>query len=101
SRHYADVASMAMTPMKYSALSRLSLLRDVCVHKDYFYPSSWARYLDATPNGIHLLPRDARLESLSRDYEEMKPMFFQDQQSLESLLDQLRDLEAEIHNTSP
>ncbi len=43
SRHYYDLARLADSPVRESALAALGLLRDVVRFKERFYPSKWAR----------------------------------------------------------
>jgi len=98
SRHYADVAIMAQTPVKVDALTDIDLLHSVCLHKDRFYHCSWARCLDARPGSFRLAPRDERLAALRRDYQAMQVMFFGDTTPFDRVIDQLAELEREINN---
>jgi len=98
SRHWADVAAMAATPLKAEALADLDLLDDVCAHKDRFYHCGWARYLDAKPGSIRLAPREERLAELRRDYRAMQVMFFETPPNFDDIIAQLVDLERAINN---
>jgi len=98
SRHWADVAAMAATPVKGKALADLGLLQGVCIHKDRFYHSGWARYLDAKPGSIRLAPRKERLPELRRDYQAMQVMFFEQPPSFDGIVAQLADLERDINS---
>jgi len=86
SRHYADVAAMAGAPVKSEALADLSLLENVVVHKDRFYHSGWAKYLEAKPGTFRMVPRSERLAALRQDYQSMQPMFFGAPMTFEAIL---------------
>lgn len=97
SRHYADVAVMATTFVKEESLADLELLKKVCVHKDRFYHSGWARYLEATPGDFRMLPPGERLSGLRRDYQAMQVMFFGEAPSFDDIMNRLARLEEEIN----
>ena len=97
SRHYADVATMGQAHVKDEALGDLDLLKNVAIHKDYFYHCGWARYLDATPGSFHLLPRDERLATLHTDYRAMQTMFFSEPPNFDNIIEQLAYLEQQIN----
>ena len=44
SRHYYDLAMMALNEVKNEALADLELLKSVVEFKQKFYPRSWAKY---------------------------------------------------------
>jgi len=97
SRHYSDVATMARSSVKDEALADLELLQSVVVHKDRFYHSGWAKYLEAKPGTFHLLHRAERLSELQRDHKAMQPMFFGTQMTFDDVLHELDRLEKEIN----
>lgn len=97
SRHYADVAVMSRAQVVDDALADLELLKSVTNHKDLFYHSAWAKYDQACPGSFHLIPRDERLPVISRDYQEMSAMFFNEPPGFESILEQLLELEKRIN----
>lgn len=96
-RHYYDMAMLARSPMCENAVSDLDLLRRVVDHKIKFYASGWARYDLAVPGTLALVPSDARIPELRRDYEAMAVMMFGDPPPLEKILDDLATLEARVN----
>ena len=56
SRHYYDLAMMAKSDVKEKALADLVLLEDVVEFKRRFYRCNWAKYEDAKPGTLKLLP---------------------------------------------
>ena len=72
SRHYYDLYRMAATPVKEAAFSRLDLLKKVVDFKMKFYPRSWAKYPEAVPGTLKLLPPEYRFAALEADYNSMQ-----------------------------
>ena len=98
SRHYYDLHQLALSPIKDQAFARISLLSDVVEFKKRFYPSSWAQYDLAMPGTFKLLPRkEAQVNSLERDYQEMQVMLFGDPPEAVQSLQGLRALENQVN----
>jgi hypothetical protein len=76
SRHYYDVAMLAEGPIRTEALADQDLLAQVVKHKETFYAAAWARYELAKPGTLRLLPSEARISALERDYRNMGVMIF-------------------------
>ncbi len=98
SRHYYDLAMMAQNEVKDDALADLELLKNVVEFKQKFYPRTWAKYEEAVPGTLKLLPPEFRLNSLEKDYKAMQNMIFDKYISFDEIIDILRDLEKEINN---
>lgn len=98
SRHYYDLYKLAISDVRASALANPKLLQDVVAFKQRFYPSAWARYDLAAPGTFKLLPAEAQLRELARDYGEMQVMLFGDPPAFESILDELKKLKADINS---
>jgi len=98
SRHYYDLHKLAQSPLRKAALFQLKLLRDVVEFKQRFYPSNWARYDLAVPATLKLLPGQPQLASLERDYQAMQAMLFGSPPDFDSIVEELRKLEAEINS---
>ncbi|MEQ8844178.1 MAG: nucleotidyl transferase AbiEii/AbiGii toxin family protein [Phycisphaerales bacterium] len=96
-RHYYDMAMLARSTMCDDAVSDLNLLRRVVDHKVKFYYSGWARYDLAVPDTLALVPPEARIPELRRNYDAMSVMMFGDPPPLEEILDELATLEARIN----
>lgn len=98
SRHYYDVYRMSATPIKDNALSNIELLKEVIRFKMKFYPRGWAKYQEALPATLKLVPPEYRLPSLKADYEISKSMLYGDIASFDKIIEALKDLETEINN---
>ena len=97
SRHYYDLAQMALHPVKEQAFSKISLLKEVVIFKERFYRSTKARYDLAIPGTLRLLPSEELLPELGRDYEQMKEMMFDEPLGFNSIIATLKKLEVEIN----
>lgn len=97
SRHYYDLAMLALSPIRTEALADMDLLAQVVTHKQIFYPAGWPRYDLARPGSLHLLPADERRAALEQDYRDMGSMIFGAPPSFESIADTLAALEQEIN----
>ena len=97
SRHYYDLYCMAKSPVKDKAFARLDLLQKVVNFKIKFYPRAWARYPEAVPATLKLLPPSYRLGALQEDYSAMRNMLYGEIPSFETMMDAVGELEKEIH----
>lgn len=97
SRHYYDLARMAVAPVKDTALSNLDLLADVVAFKQRFYPRGWARYDLAVAGSLRLVPDGAVLAAVEADYRAMTNMIFGPVPAFGEILETLRVLEEEIN----
>lgn len=100
SRHYYDLYRLAGSPIAEKALGNLDLLKRVAEHKRVFFRSGWARYEEACPGSLRLIPSPEKQASLRADYSKMKEMFFEAEPSFQQLLDGLQVLEARINGES-
>ena len=97
SRHYYDLAMMALSPVKNAALKDLELLNDVVEFKRRFYSRGWARYENAIPGSFRLVPRGHVLAAVETDYAQMRNMIFGRYPNLDEILKTLHSLETEIN----
>lgn len=97
SRHYYDLARLYETGIGAAALSDPALLLAVAEHKDTFFPAAWAKYDEAKPGSLRLVPPEARLAALADDYRKMREMFFSEPPPFAAIIATLRDLEARIN----
>lgn len=97
SRHYYDLYRMAATPVKEAAFSRLDLLKKVVDFKMKFYPRSWAKYPEAVPGTLKLLPPEYRFATLEADYNSMQDMLYGDVPTFETVIAAVQELEKEIN----
>lgn len=98
SRHYYDLAQMAMSDIKISALGDFSVLEQVVDFKTKFYPRGWAQYDQAKPGTLKLAPRDHILKSVKEDYKAMRNMIYGKYYNYEEIQIILEKLENEINN---
>lgn len=99
SRHYYDLYQLSLRDIGQEALEDLDLLARVVTHKRLFFSSAWAHYETAVPGGIHLVPFEARMDSLRADYALMREMIFGDAPAWEDIMAGLQKLEARINQT--
>ena len=97
SRHYYDLAMMVQSEVKNEALADLNLLQNVVDFKQKFYPRTWAKYEEAIPGTLKLLPPEFRLDSLEKDYKAMGNMIVDKYISFEEIINILENLEKEIN----
>lgn len=97
SRHYYDLARLALSDVKAKALSDLDMLAAVVAFKQRFYPSAWAQYALAKPPSFKLMPPEAKVSELAKDYQAMQNMIFDKPLSFEEVIETLQKLEQEIN----
>jgi hypothetical protein len=97
SRHYSDFAALWSHASRDQSLARLDILEDVARHKSRFFASSWASYHTAKRGMFRLVPPNARLAELARDYDDMRPMFLGDPLPFAQLLEQLARAEEALN----
>lgn len=73
------------------------ILEKVVRFKQKFYPRKWAKYEEANPKTIRLMPDEYRLAEIKEDYKNMREMFFGDYPSFEEMMSKIVELEREIH----
>ncbi|WP_413853895.1 nucleotidyl transferase AbiEii/AbiGii toxin family protein [Candidatus Ruminimicrobium bovinum] len=98
SRHYYDVFKIGHSHIKEKAFSDLDLLKEVVSFKSRFYPRGWAKYNEAVPGTIKLVPAEHNLKVLSNDYDNMKDMIYGEIPSWDEILDYIAVLEREINS---
>ena len=97
SRHHYDIYAMVDSPIYKRALENISLLKTVAEHKALFFKANWARYEEATPAGLRLLPREDQMSALKNDYRQMQQMFFEEPPTFDQVIEKLRGVEKEIN----
>lgn len=95
SRHYSDTVMMAQDgALLARCQSDLGLLAAVREHKTKFYYAQWARFDEARPGSLRLVPvGDQRRREIAQDYRDMRPMFFTEPPPFEVLMAELEALE--------
>ena len=97
SRHYYDLAMLALSDVRERALRDLDLLLAVAEHKRRFFRSAWAKYDEARPGTLRLVPHDRLAAELRADYGKMSEMFFDEPPDFDKLMETLADLETAIN----
>jgi len=97
SRHYYDLYRLSRTPILDKALERIDLLLDVAKFKIKFFRSAWAKYEEAKPGTLKLLPQNHHIDDLKKDYDSMQAMLFGTIPSFDEIIKGLTDLETEIN----
>nr|WP_243646476.1 nucleotidyl transferase AbiEii/AbiGii toxin family protein [Tepidimonas ignava] len=99
SRHWYDLARLADHEVGQQALQDTDLLRDVLRIKETFYRSGFSHYDQCTTGGLQLIPDKPLLDALRQDYQAMlaAQMFYGDTLAFETIVERLRQLEAEIN----
>ena len=97
SRHYYDLYCFGKSQYKESAFRQLDLLERVVAFKKKFYRCPWAKYEEAKPGTMRLVPAECHRAELKLDYESMKNMIYGVYPSFEELMNYIRELEEEIN----
>ncbi len=93
SRHYYDVVRLYEAGVGKRALENTVLLRAVAAHQADFFQAAWAKYGEAVPGTLRLVPPKGRLQELKEDYEKMKEMIFGEPPTFEHVLEVLAEIE--------
>jgi hypothetical protein len=97
SRHYYDVVRLYEHELGKAAIKDIELLLKVARHKEVFFPAAWAKYADAKPGTLRLVPPDARLPELEQDYRKMQEMIFGEAPAFKHLLEVLGEIERQMN----
>ncbi len=97
SRHYYDLVRLYEHELGKAAVRDTELLLKVARHKEVFFPAAWARYADAKPGTLRIVPPNARLPELEQDYQKMQEMIFAEPPVFEHLLEVLREIERQVN----
>ena len=97
SRHYSDLAALAISAVGPSAIEQDDLRARVVEHKQVFFAAGWAQYHLAVPGSFRLLPDAYRLDMIAADYRDMREMFFTVPRTWSAIVETLLGLEARIN----
>lgn len=98
SRHYYDIYKMGHTKVKNEAFQNLDILNEVILFKKRFYPRGWAKYDEAIPGTMKLIPSTVNIKVLEDDYFRMKRMIYGEVPDWNEIIIYLSKLEKEINN---
>ena len=88
---------MANGQVKSKALQNIPLLRDVIAFKEKFYRCPWARYHEAIPGTMKLIPQERYFSALKDDYMKMREMIYGVIPEFPDIILRLQELEDEIN----
>ncbi|MFA6132857.1 MAG: nucleotidyl transferase AbiEii/AbiGii toxin family protein [Phycisphaerae bacterium] len=97
SRHYYDLVRMYEHGIGREAMKNTDLLLKVAEHKSIFFASAAAKYAEARPGTLRLVPPDSRLGELRRDYQSMQEMIFGQAPTFEHLMTVLGEIESSVN----
>ncbi|MCL2825471.1 MAG: nucleotidyl transferase AbiEii/AbiGii toxin family protein, partial [Polyangiaceae bacterium] len=97
SRHYYDLVRMYQHGIGRDAMKNTDLLLKVAEHKSVFFASAAAKYSEAKPGTLRLVPPESRFAELRRDYQSMQEMIFGEMPSFDELMKTLGKIEAAIN----
>lgn len=97
SRHYYDLWCMSKSPVKVAAFADIDLLEKVVRFKEKFYRCSWAKYDEANPGTMKLIPSEKNIKALREDYEHMKNMIYGEKPEFDVILKAVKTLEDKIN----
>lgn len=97
-RHYYDVCMLDREGHTEDALDQIDLLEVVAAHKKVFFRSAWAKYEEARPGTLRLVPATDLADGLRSDYASMGELFFGSPPSFDEILAVLQELEERIND---
>lgn len=97
SRHYYDFYQMCSRGVQEAAFEEIKLLDSVINFKQRFYPCGWANYADASAGHLKLIPSQAHVVELKKDYAQMREMIFGEALDFDSILEKLAAVETEVN----
>lgn len=100
SRHYYDIFKLGHSAIKDSALADLDTLKYVVEFNIRFYPRGWAKYDEAKPGSMKLIPPEHNIPVLKSDYKCLQPGFYGNIPDFDNILAYLINLERDINNLS-
>ena len=97
SRHWLDLHLLNQSDIGNSALNDLDLLKDVIKYKKCFFRSGFSNYDACLTKHFKLIPNQAVLDQLKKDYQGMKSMIYGDVPEFSTIIDTLTVLEKDIN----
>ena len=98
SRHYYDVYKIYKSGLWDDICAKKNLLDEVRKFAITFYNRKWAKFNEAVPGRIKLIPNDKYLKLLNEDYLKMQDMIFKNKPDFKIIIKTLKELETKINN---
>jgi hypothetical protein len=99
SRHYYDLYCLLGTSAKDAAFANMALLDQVARFKNKFYRCPWAKYENAKPGTMKLVPSKRKCTILENDYKHMQSMIFGIKPAFVDIIKGIEELEKEINSS--
>jgi hypothetical protein len=97
SRHLYDIVKLYASDFGKEAVANKALLDKVVQHKTVFFKDNKAKYDEATPEKLRLVPKGEMLKRFREDYDDMaKVMFSQEPPHFDEVLQILEEIEEKI-----
>jgi predicted nucleotidyltransferase component of viral defense system len=97
SRHLYDIVKLYASDFGKEAVANKALLDKVVQHKTVFFKDNRAKYEEATPEKLRLVPKGEMLKRFREDYDDMaKVMFSQEPPHFDEVLQVLEEIEEKI-----
>lgn len=98
SRHLYDIVMLYRNEIGLAAAKDIELLKLVSTHKEFYYRSNAAKYHDAKPGTLNIVPKGDILEAFRLDYEKMRDMFVDEVIPFNIIIEELESLEHKLNN---
>lgn len=100
SRHYYDFFRLLNSKYKDESVKRVDLLKRVSEHKQIYFRSARAKYEDAKPGTLKLVPPTHVFDEMKRDYVQMGEMIFSKPPAWDDIIGGVRQFEIEFNKTT-
>jgi hypothetical protein len=98
SRHWSDIAVMSVSDRFVNENLSLALVRTVIRFKQIYFAANWAKYENAVPGTIRIVPNQQLWKVLRDDYVQMKQMLPVDALTFDQTLGNLDTLEKRLNS---
>jgi len=96
-RHYYDVHMLVKAQVAEEAIQQPEILKAVARHARIFFAQGWAKYEDAKPGTLRLVPNSEISSALESDYRDMKDLFFSEPPAFEEIVSTITEIEDQIN----
>jgi len=97
SRHLYDIVMLYRSEIGLEAAKDIELLKLVSTHKEFYYRSNAAKYCEAKPGTLNIVPKGEILEAFRSDYEKMRDMFVGEVIAFNIIISELESLENKLN----
>ena len=77
--------------------NNIELLEKVCQHKKLYFKSAWADYDTAKRGSLKLIPKEAVLKVMEKDYKSMAEMFSESAPNWKEIVELIEEFELEFN----